>query len=346
MRPVAIIRGDGIGPEITAATQRVLEATGLRFDWVDTPMGMDGRERRGADLPVESLDQVKEIGIAIKAPLLAERLSGGVTVTGDRDVRRYPSVNNGLRRELGAYVNLRPIQGWEGVSGAYDGLDIVIAREVTEDTYIGIERQVGADTAEAIKRITRGASRAVTQYACEYAVRHHRRKITAVHKANVLHLTDGLFLSTAREVTGEFPGLLFDDRMVDATCYLLVKTPEMFDVMVTPNQYGDIISDLVAGLVGSLGLAPGANIGPGTAVFEASHGAAPDIAGKGLANPIGLVLSGAMLLDHIDEPEAAGRVRRAVSRVLASGTTLTPDLGGTASTDALTDAICREVSDG
>jgi isocitrate dehydrogenase (NAD+) len=255
-------------------------------------------------------------------------------------------VNNGLRRELGAYVNLRPIRGWAGISGAYSDLDVVIVREVTEDTYIGIERRVDDDTGEAIKRITRGATRRATRFACEYAVRHGRKRITAVHKANVLHCTDGLFLQATSEVVAGYPVLVFDDRMVDAACYLLVKQPLLFDVMVLPNQYGDIISDLVAGLVGSLGLAPGANFGPETAVFEASHGAAPDIAGQGIANPIGLILSGAMLLDHLNEDEAAERVRRGVAAVLRDRQALTPDLGGSGSTASLTGAICREVAGG
>jgi isocitrate dehydrogenase (NAD+) len=339
---VAIIRGDGIGPEISAATQRVLEATGLGFDWVDAPMGCDGMERAGAALPVESLDTVRALGVAIKAPLVAERLSGGVEVEG----RHYPSVNNGLRRELGAYANLRPIRGWAGVSGAYRDFDVVIVREVTEDIYIGIERQVDADTGEAIKRITRPASRRITEFACDYALRHGRRRVTAIHKANVLHRTDGLFLETARATAANYPQLAFHDQMVDAACYLLVKQPVSFDVMLLPNQYGDILSDLAAGLVGSLGLAPGANFGPGTAVFEASHGAAPDIAGKGIANPIGLILSGAMLLDHLGETDAAERVRRGVGAVLREGRRLTPDLGGSGRTESLTDAICREVAGG
>jgi isocitrate dehydrogenase (NAD+) len=320
----------------------VLEATGLRFDWVEAPMGRAGCEQYGAALPLESIEKVRQIGVALKAPLLAERLSGGVAVQS----RRYPSINNGLRRELGLYANLRPICGWEGVSGPYRDLDVVIVREVTEDTYIGIERRVNPDTGEAIKRITRQASRRVAAFGCEYALRHNRKRITAVHKANVLHLTDGLFLESVREVVAGYTELDFDDRMVDATCYLLVKQPALFDVLVLPNQYGDIISDLVAGLVGSLGLAPGANLGPDTAVFEASHGAAPDIAGRGLANPIGLMLSGAMLLDHIGETEAAERVRRGVARVLSNGHNLTPDLGGSSSTTALTEAICREVAGG
>ncbi len=340
MPTVAIIRGDGIGPEITAATQRVLEATGVPFEWVEAPMGRDGRERLGAELPAESLETVRRIGVAIKAPLLAERLSGGVVV----NARRYPSVNNALRRELGAFVNLRPIRGWEGVSGAYRHLDVVIVREVTEDTYIGLERRVDADTAEAIKRITRSATCRAAEFACQYALRHGRRRITAIHKANVLHCTDGLFLQTAHDVVTRYPQLEFDDRMVDAACYLLVKQPELFDVLLLPNQYGDIISDLAAGLAGSLGLAPGANFGPQTAVFEASHGAAPDIAGQGIANPIGLVLSGAMLLDHLNQPEAADRVRRAVAAVLHCRQDLTPDLGGRGATHSLAEAICRELA--
>ena len=272
--------------------------------------------------------------------MLAERCSGGIVVEGNGAVRRYPSINNGIRRELGAYVNLRPIQGWEGVSGRYRELDIVMVREVTEDIYAGIERRVDDDTAEAVKRITRGASLRAARFACDYAMRHGRKRITAIHKANVLHLTDGLFLECVRAQAGKYPALVFDDRMVDAACYLLVKCPAQFDVLVLPNQYGDILSDLAAGLAGSLGLAPGANIGPDTAVFEAAHGAAPDIAGEGIGNPIGLILSGAMLLDHLGETKAAEHIRRGIATVLREGRSLTPDLGGSGTTLTLTDAIC------
>ncbi len=205
------------------------------------------------------------------------------------------------------------------------------------------ERQVEDGRAEAIKLITREASLRIARFACDYAVRLHRKKITAVHKANVLHLTDGLFLESARAAAAEYPCLEFDDRMVDATCYLLVKSPEVFDVLLLPNQYGDILSDLAAGLAGSLGLAPGANLGEGVAVFEAAHGAAPDLAGQGLANPIGLILSGALLLDHLGETEAAERVRNAVAAVLTEGRCLTPDLGGRATTGQLTGAICERM---
>jgi isocitrate dehydrogenase (NAD+) len=254
--------------------------------------------------------------------------------------RRYPSINNALRRELGAFANLRPVRGWPGVSGPYEPLDLLIVREVTEDLYIGLERQTSPDTAEAVKRISRPASRRVARFACDYAVHQGRSKVTAVHKANVLHLTDGLFLDAVRSVAAEYPTLRFNDQMVDAACYHLIKSPALFDVLVLPNQYGDIVSDVAAALVGSLGLAPGANIGPEAAMFEAAHGAAPDIAGRGIANPVGLVLSGALLLDHLGEAAAAERVRRAVAAALAEPRWHTPDLGGQASTTNLTRAIC------
>ncbi len=340
MHKVALIRGDGIGPEISEATQRVIESAGVAVHWEEAPMGGEGRRLRGADLPAESLETVRRLGVALKGPLIAECRCGGVTVEENGVVRRHPSINNGIRRELGAYANLRPVRGFEGVSGRYHDLDILIVREVTEDTYAGIERQVDPDTAEAVKLITRAASTRIARFACEYALHHGRSKVTAVHKANVLHLTDGLFLDSVRTVVAQYPALVFDDRMVDAACYLLVKSPEQFDVLVLPNQYGDILSDMAAGLAGSLGLAPGANIGAQAAVFEAAHGAAPDIAGQGLANPIGLILSGALLLDHVGEREAADRIRRAVAAVLREGRSLTPDLGGNGSTRTLADAIC------
>jgi isocitrate dehydrogenase (NAD+) len=220
---------------------------------------------------------------------------------------------------------------------------IVIVRELTEDMYAGLERKVDPDTAEAVKRITRGASTRVARFACDYASRTGLRKITAIHKANVLHHTDGLFLESVRDATAEYPMLEFDDKMVDAACYLLIKSPDQFQVMVMPNQYGDILSDMAAGLVGSLGLAPGANIGPEAVTFEAAHGAAPDIAGRGIANPIGLILSGALLLEHLEEKSAAEQVRHGVARVLQARLSLTPDLGGTATSTQLTDAICAAV---
>lgn len=341
MHKAALINGDGIGPEICEATQRVIDATGVKIEWLEAPMGMDGTRLLGSPIPLQSLATVRECGTALKGPMIADRCSGGVVVEEDGEVRRHPSINNGIRRELNAYANLRPVRGWKGVSGAYEDMNIVIVRELTEDMYAGLERQVEDGTAEAIKRITRTASERVTRFSCDYAVRMGRRKITAVHKANVLHLTDGLFLESARRITAEYPGLEFDDKMVDATCYLLIKSPQQFDVMPMPNQYGDILSDMAAGLVGSLGLAPGANIGPEAAVFEAAHGAAPDIAGKGIANPIGLILSGALLLEYLGETEAAEQVRAGIGRVLLERRSLTPDLGGSSTSTQLTNAICE-----
>jgi isocitrate dehydrogenase (NAD+) len=345
MYKAALIRGDGIGPEISEAAVRVIEASGARVSWEEVLIGQQARAELGAELPWDSLEKIRRLNVALKAPLIAERQSGGVRVEGNGSVRWHPSINNGLRRELGSYANLRPIQGWAGVSGPYQNLNIVIVRELTEDLYIGIERKLDDDTAEAIKRVTRKGSRRVAEFACEYAVRAGRRKVTAVHKANVLHLTDGLFLETVRGLASDYPDLVIDDQMVDAACYHLIKNPEKFDVLVLPNQYGDILSDVLAGLVGSLGLAPGANIGPEVVFFEAAHGAALDIAGQGIANPIGMILSGALLLDHLGETEAADRMRRGVASVLLRQSDLTPDLGGRASTSELMRSICRAMED-
>lgn len=344
---VVLISGDGIGPEITEATVTVLAATGVRIAWREHPAGEVARARVGEALPAATLAAVRAASAALKGPLLAPRQSGGLTVRRDDGTETaYPSVNNALRRELGLYANVRPIRGFPGVGGARGsgaGLDVVIIREITEDVYIGWEEMVGPDEARAIKRITRAASERIFRYAFEYARRCGRRRVAAGHKANVLHLTDGLFLEAGRTVASGFPTVPFDAVMVDPLCFGLVRTPERFDVLVLPNQYGDILSDLCAGLAGSLGLAPGANIGADAAVFEATHGAAPDIAGRGVANPIALVLSGAMLLAHLGEAPAADRVRTAVARTLQAGRWLTPDLGGTARTAdvarALVDAL-------
>ena len=337
---VAIIRGDGIGPEISEATQRVLEAAGASIRWHDAPAGEDGLARAGRELPLSTIETIRRLGVALKAPLLAGRCTGGVVVEDNGRSRRHPSVNNGIRRELNLFVNVRPVRGWADLSGAYAALDIVIMREITEDIYSGIERKLDGGAAEAVKRVTRSACERLARYACEYALRYGRRTINAIHKANVLHLTDGLFLETVRAVTSGFASLGFSETAVDAACYGLVKKPQSFDVMVMPNQYGDIVSDLAAALAGSLGLAPGANIGADAAVFEAAHGAAPDITGKGIANPIGLILSGAMMLDHLGEADAAARVRAAVDAVLADPRLRPPDLGGSAGTAVLTDALC------
>jgi isocitrate dehydrogenase (NAD+) len=343
MHTVGIIRGDGIGPEVSEAAVRVVEASGVVIRWEEIEIGSQAKLRMGSELPWASLQKLRELKVALKAPLLAHRCSGGVAVEEAGQVRRHPSINNGLRRELDLFVNVRPVRGWPKISGSHHPMNLIILREISEDLYIGLERQVDADTAEATKRITRPASRRVAKFACDYALSHDRRKITAVHKANVLHLTDGLFLECVRSVVGDFPQLAFEDQMVDAACYHLVKQPDRFDVMVLPNQYGDIVSDLAASLAGSLGLAPGANLGEEVALFEAAHGAAPDIAGQGKANPIALILSAALLLDHVGEGQAAERIRQAVDVALTNSDLLTPDLGGPATTSQLTQAICQRI---
>ncbi len=339
MDTVALIKGDGIGPEVVEATLRVLEASGSRLDYREVLAGEQARARVGVELPIETIREIRELGVALKAPLHAARMSGGVSVVENGTVRRHPSVNNGLRRELGLFVNVRPVKGWAVA------MDLVIMREITEDMYAGLERRIDEQTAEAVKRITAGATSRLARYACEYALRMGRRRIMAVHKANVLHLTDGLFLETVRETVAHYPSLLFEEMAIDAACYNMVKRPGMFDVLVLPNQYGDIISDLAAGVAGSLGLAPGANIGPEAAVFEAAHGAAPDIAGRNVANPIGLILSAAMMLDHLGRQDAARRVREGVDLLLTRPEHLTPDLGGMAGTRELAGALCAAVQE-
>lgn len=346
MHQVAYIPGDGIGPEIMVSTQEVLAAAGSKIEWIEAPAGDDGVQRRGHPLPLETLAAIRRARVALKSPLAAARCSGGVTVEDAGGRRQHPSVNNGLRRELKLFANVRPVRSWPGVPAPVAGMDLVIFREITEDTYSGLEQQVSPDCAEATKRITRQATERIARYACQYALTTRRQTVSAIHKANVLHLTDGLFLRVMRDVVAGHAPLRFDELAIDAACYLMVKAPSRFDVMVLPNQYGDIISDLAAGLVGSLGLAPGSNVGDDCAVFEAAHGAAPDIAGQGVANPVALILSGAMMLDHLGEREAAERIRSAVERVLRQPRLLPRDLGGTASTAELTRAICGEAQAG
>lgn len=340
---IAIVQGDGIGPEISEATKSVLLATGVSIEWVEAPLGLEAMSRYGEPFPDSSLDRIREVGCAIKGPLVAEKQSGGIVFSGKNGERRYPSINNALRQVLGTYANLRPARGWKGISGNYADLDIVIVRETTEDIYAGIERQVDASITEATKRITKGASQRIARFAFDYARAHNRRQVTIAHKANVLHLTDGLFLKTVREVSRDYPEIECNDCMIDAMCYRLVTSPDDFDLLVLPSQYGDIVSDLAAGLIGSLGLAPGANIGEEVAYFEAAHGAAPDIAGQGIANPISLILSSALMLDYLKEAEAAQQIRHGVSAVLEEGRCLTPDLGGSHSTQELGQAICEAI---
>jgi len=329
---VTLIPGDGIGPELADATVAVLEATGIAFAWEIQQAGEATIAAEGTPLPDRVVDSIRRTGVAIKGPITTPVGSG------------FRSVNVALRQVLELYANVRPARSMVGVQSRYTDVDLLIVRENTEDLYAGIEHRVGPDAAESIKIITRGASQRIARYAFEYAVRNGRHKVTAVHKANIMKLTDGLFLESCQQVAAEYDGrVAFEDRIVDNMCMQLVQKPELYDVLVLPNLYGDIISDLAAGLVGGLGVAPGANIGEHAAVFEAVHGSAPKYAGQNKANPTALILSGALMLRHIGETEAADRVESAVRAVIAEGKTTTYDLGGGAGTREFAEAVAERV---
>ena len=332
MKTATLIEGDGIGPEIAAATVQAVEAAGGKIAWERADAGAGAVQKHGDPLPQATIDSVKKHQLALKGPLATP--SGG----------GYRSVNVTLRQLFDLYANVRPVQTIPGVPSRYTGVDLVIVRENTEDLYAGVEHYVDPrrTAAESIAIITKFGSERVIVYAFEYARRHGRKKVTLVHKANILKMSNGLFLDTGREVAARYPDIQFDDMIVDATAMKLVIAPERFDVIVTMNLFGDILSDLTAGLVGGLGVAPAANIGDaGCAIFEAVHGTAPDIAGKGIANPTGLMLSAAMLLDHVDQRDAATRLRTGIRAALASPDTRTGDLGGKASTALFTEAVIR-----
>jgi isocitrate dehydrogenase (NAD+) len=340
---IAVIPGDGIGPEITEAALMVLEATGIDFQWERVPVGENARKEFGTPLPASSIDRIRECRVALKAPLIVPKGAGALMVEREGRSRRYSGVNMALRSEMGCFANLRPIRSLRGVPSRYQDVDLVVVREITEDVYTGMEHQVTPDTALLLKMITRQASERIFRFACDYALRIGRQKITAGHKANNLSLTDGLFLRCGQKVSGEYPGLVFEDLHIDNLCYQLVRNPERFDVLVLPNQYGDIVSDLCAGLVGTLGIAPGGNFGNEVVLFEAVHGAAPDIAGKGVANPTAFILSGAMMLDHLGRPDASGLVRSALERSLEDPASRTPDMGGSCSTLAFAENTARMI---
>jgi isocitrate dehydrogenase (NAD+) len=328
---VTLIPGDGIGPEVVAAAVRVLSATGVELHWETERAGATALGELGSALPARTLDSIRKNRLALKGP--TETPIG----TGHR------SVNVELRKTLDLYANVRPITSLPGVKSRYQDVDLIVVRENTEDLYSGLEHVVVPGVVESLKIITERASTRIARFAFAYARRHQRKKITAVHKANIMKLSDGLFLECCRAVARDFPEVTYDEMIVDNTCMQLVLDPTRFDVLLLENLYGDIVSDLCAGLVGGLGLAPGANIGEAGALFEAVHGSAPDIAGKNVANPIAVILSGAMMLDHVDELEAAERVRRAVREVLLEGKKLTRDLGGTAATSEMAEAIAARI---
>ena len=329
---VTLIPGDGIGPGITDATVRILDAAGCNFVYDRQVAGLAGVSAVNDPMPEATLASIRRTRLALKGPLETP-VGGG-----------YRSVNVALRKTFDLYANVRPARTIRP-GGRYENIDVVLIRENTEGLYIGIEHYVpiagdAKAAAESVALITRAGSERIVRYAFEYAVSHKRKKVTLVHKANILKFSQGLFLDVGREIAKEYAGRIeFDDRIVDACAMQLVMKPEAFDVIVTTNLFGDILSDEISGLVGGLGLAPGANIGAGAALFEAVHGTAPDIAGKGIANPGALVLAACMMLDHLGDSDRAGRIRNALTKVIREGKTLTRDLGGTANTDQFTDAI-------
>jgi isocitrate dehydrogenase (NAD+) len=325
---VTLIPGDGIGPELAEATRRVLDATGVGFDWELQEAGEAMIAEHGTPLPEAVLESIRRNKVAIKGPITTP-VGGG-----------FRSANVTLRQALGLYANVRPARSMKGLATRYEDVDLVIVRENTEDLYGGIEHMVGPDAAESIKIITRAASERIARYAFEYAVANGRRKVTAVHKANIMKLSDGLFLESCRTIAAEYEGRIeFEDRIVDNMCMQLVQKPDLYDVLVLPNLYGDIVSDLCAGLVGGLGVAPGANIGTEAAVFEAVHGSAPKYAGLNKANPTALILSGVLMLRHLGEQAAAEQVETALRAVIAEGRRTTYDLGGESGTSQFADAI-------
>jgi isocitrate dehydrogenase (NAD+) len=328
---ITLIPGDGIGPEVTEAVVRILKSAAVDIEWERHDAGVIAFQRFRESLPVSLLDSIRRNKVALKGPLTTPIAEG------------FTSVNVGLRKALDLYANLRPVRNLTGVQSRFADVNLIIVRENTEDLYAGLEHQIVPGVVESLKIITEKASTRISRFAFEYARAAGRRRVTAIHKANIMKLSDGLFLESTRKVSREFTDITYDERIVDAVCMHLVMHPERFDVLLLPNLYGDIVSDLCAGLVGGLGVVPGANMGIDCAVFEAVHGSAPDIANKNLANPIALLLSALMMLDHIGEQPRAERIRAALDRVLSAGAVRTHDLGGRASTTEFTDAVRREI---
>ena len=327
-----LIPGDGIGPEVTDAAVSVVAAAGVDISWERVDAGGEVAARYGTPLPESVLNSVRVNRVALKGPV--------TTPVGEG----FGSVNVALRKGLNLYACLRPVRSLPGVRSRYQDIDLVVVRENTEGLYSGIEHLVVPGVAESLKIITEQASTRIAHFAFRYARQNGRRKVTAVHKANIMKVSDGLFLESVRRARRSYPDIEYEELIVDAVCMNLVRDPYRFDVLLMENLYGDILSDLCAGLVGGLGVVPGANIGDDCAVFEAVHGSAPDIAGKGIANPTACILSAAMMLDHIGERPAATRVREALSSVLAEGSVLTPDLGGHATTRQMTQATCERLA--
>jgi len=330
MKTVTLIYGDGIGKEVIAAAKAVVEATGADIAWEIQEAGAEAAEKYGQPIDDKVIESIAKNGVALKGPTATPIGKG------------FRSVNVEIRKRLDLYVNLRPLRSFQGVDCLYPDLNLTIVRENTEGLYTGIEQQVTPDHAEATKIITRGASERIVEYAFQYAQKMGKKKVTAIHKANIMKLTDGLFLNCAKEVAAKYSDIQFNDKIIDAACMDLVLNPASYDVLVAPNLYGDILSDLASALVGGLGVAPGANIGKNAAVFEAVHGSAPDIAGKDLANPTSAILSAAMMLKHLGYSQAGEKVEAAVAQAFAHGEK-TADLGGKLGCKAFTEAVIKYI---
>ena len=330
---IVLIAGDGIGPEVTDATRRVIAAAGVAIDWIPAPAGLDAAEQFGDPLPEQTLDLIRKYRVALKGPCTTPVGKG------------YRSINVRLRQGLDLYASIRPVKTLPGVNVPFDNVNLVVVRENTEGLYAGLEHVVVPGVVESLRVITRAAAERIVRYAFELARQQGRHRVTFCHKADVMRLSDGLFLKCARSVADDFPFIGFEEKLIDNVCMELVLDPTRFDVLVMENLFGDVISDLCAGLVGGLGLVPGANLGSRCAVFEAVHGSAPDIAGKGLANPIACLRSAAMMLEYIGHREAAQRIEAAVGRTLQNQAGLTRDLGGDGTTDTITRAIIERMKD-
>lgn len=331
MHRLTLIPGDGIGPEITAAVTEIIKAAGVEIDWDVQTAGADVAEKEGVPLPERVIESIKKNKVALKAPVTTPIGKG------------FRSVNVALRKALDLYANVRPCKNIKGIKTPFEGVDLIVFRENTEDLYAGIERQIDADTAESIKIITRKASERIFEYAFQYALENGRKTLHAVTKANICKLTDGLFLECGRNIAKKYPQIEFKEILVDNLCMQLVQHPQIFDVLVLPNLYGDIVSDLTAGLIGGLGVAQGANIGSECAVFEPVHGSAPDIKGQNKANPTALLLCAVNMLNYIGEKAAAERIEHALMKVLEEGKCVTADLGGTAGTKEFTEEIIKNL---
>jgi isocitrate dehydrogenase (NAD+) len=324
---VTLIPGDGIGPEVTAAVVRILEASGVRFAWERFAAGAEAFKQQGEYIPKELYESIERTKLALKGPVTTP-IGGG-----------FASINVTLRKNFELYANFRPIKNLPGLETKYPGVDLIIIRENTEGEYVGLEHEVVPGVVTSLKVITQKGSTRISQFAFDYARKHGRKKIHAIHKANIMKMSDGLFLKCSREIAKGFPEISYGEHLIDNTCMQLVMNPYQYDVLLMENLYGDIVSDLCAAFVGGLGLVPGANLGAEAAIFEAVHGSAPDIAGKDLANPTALLRSALLMLRHIDEDAAADRIQAAIEKVYAEKKALTRDVGGTSGTSAFADAV-------